>query len=112
MSTWTIEGGVPLKGEIAVSGAKNSITKLLVASLLSDQPSHFSNVPDIGDRHITQEICESVGAHFKSESAHRLQVHTAKLTRDAISTELGNRNRLAIMMCSRRPVPLDASDMR
>src|SRR3990172_3222599 len=98
MNTWTIEGGVPLKGEIAVSGAKNSVTKLLVASMLSDQPSHFANVPDIGDRHITQEICESVGTHFKSESAHRLEVHTAKLTRDAISTELGNRNRLAIMM--------------
>ncbi|MEX2144254.1 MAG: UDP-N-acetylglucosamine 1-carboxyvinyltransferase [Anaerolineales bacterium] len=98
MSTWSIDGGVPLKGEIAVSGAKNSITKLLVASLLSDQPSKFSNVPDIGDRHITQEICESVGTHFKAESAHRLKVHTPELTSNAISTELGNRNRLAIMM--------------
>lgn len=98
MSTWTIEGGLPLKGEIAVSGAKNSITKLLVASLLSEQPSHFANVPDIGDRDITQEICESVGTVFKSESAHRLEVHTPKLTSDAITTELGNRNRLAIMM--------------
>jgi len=98
MNTWTIEGGVPLKGEIAVSGAKNSVTKLLVASMLSDQPSHFANVPDIGDRHITQEICESVGTHFRSESAHRLEVHTPQITKDAISTELGSRNRLAIMM--------------
>ncbi|MEX1143366.1 MAG: UDP-N-acetylglucosamine 1-carboxyvinyltransferase [Anaerolineales bacterium] len=98
MSTWNIEGGVPLSGEIAVSGAKNSITKLLVASLLSEQPSHFANVPDIGDRHITQEICESVGSRFKSQSAHRLEVHTPTITRNAISTDLGSRNRLAIMM--------------
>ena len=98
MNTWTIEGGVPLKGEIAVSGAKNSITKLLVASLLSEQPSHFANVPDIGDRHITQEICESVGTRFKAQSAHRLEVHTPKLTKSEISPELGSRNRLAIMM--------------
>ena len=98
MDTWTIEGGVPLEGEIAVSGAKNSITKLLVASMLSEQPSHFANVPDIGDRHITQEICESVGTRFKSESAHRLEVHTPKITKNAISTELGSRNRLAIML--------------
>jgi UDP-N-acetylglucosamine 1-carboxyvinyltransferase len=97
-STWTIEGGAPLRGEIAVSGAKNSITKLLVASMLSDQPSHFANVPDIGDRHITQEMCESVGARFKSESAHRLEVHTPSFASDEISKELGNRNRLAIMM--------------
>ena len=98
MKTWVIEGGEPLRGEIPVSGAKNSITKLLVASMLSDQPSHFANVPDIGDRLITQEICESVGARFKSESAHRLEVHTPDLTSDAIGAELGSRNRLAIMM--------------
>lgn len=98
LSTWSIEGGNPLRGEIAVSGAKNSITKLLVASMLSDQPSHFANVPDIGDRTITQEMCESVGANFKSESAHRLVVHSPTISSDEISTDLGSRNRLAIMM--------------
>lgn len=98
MSTWTIEGGYPLRGEATVSGAKNSITKLLVASLLSEQPSHFANVPDIGDRLITQEMCEAVGARFKAESAHRLEVHTPTIKSDAISQDLGNRNRLAIMM--------------
>jgi UDP-N-acetylglucosamine 1-carboxyvinyltransferase len=98
MNTWTIEGGMPLKGEVNVSGAKNSITKLLVASMLSDQASVFSNVPDIGDRAITQEICESVGANFKIKSAHTLEVRTPKITSHEISKELGNRNRLAIMM--------------
>lgn len=97
-SSWIIEGGAPLRGEIAVSGAKNSITKLLVASMLSDQPSVFTNVPDIGDRHITQEMCESVGAKFTSKSAHGLQIHSPELTSDMISPELGGRNRLAIMM--------------
>ncbi|MCW5876570.1 MAG: UDP-N-acetylglucosamine 1-carboxyvinyltransferase [Anaerolineales bacterium] len=98
MTTWTIEGGAPLRGEIAVSGAKNSITKLLVASMLSEQPSHFRNVPDIGDRLITQEICGAVGAGFKNTSAHGLEVHTPEVTADEISPELGGRNRLAIMM--------------
>jgi UDP-N-acetylglucosamine 1-carboxyvinyltransferase len=98
MNTWTIEGGEPLKGEVSLSGAKNSITKLLVASLLSDKASTFRNVPDIGDRAITQEICEAVGAKFKSLSTHGLEVHTPTFTSDEISTELGNRNRLAIMM--------------
>ena len=98
LSTWKIEGGHPLKGEVAVSGAKNSITKLMAASMLSAQPSHFSNVPDIGDRDITQEICAAVGAKFKSENTHSLEIHTPNITSDAISLELGNRNRLAIMM--------------
>jgi UDP-N-acetylglucosamine 1-carboxyvinyltransferase len=98
MSTWTIEGGRPLKGEVSISGAKNSITKLLVASLLSDEPSHFTNVPDIGDRKITQEMCEAVGAKFKSENSHSLEIHTPSITSDTISQDLGNRNRLAIML--------------
>ncbi|MEX1071523.1 MAG: UDP-N-acetylglucosamine 1-carboxyvinyltransferase [Anaerolineales bacterium] len=98
MSSWLIEGGHPLRGEVSVSGAKNSITKLLVASLLSDKPSHFTNVPDIGDRTITQEMCESVGAKFKSENSHSLEIHTPTITNDTISHELGNRNRLAIML--------------
>lgn len=98
MNTWTIEGGQPLKGEISVSGAKNSITKLLVASLLSAEASRFSNVPDIGDRAITQEICESVGATFHSVSAHTLEVQAEQVTSHEIKPELGNRNRLAIMM--------------
>lgn len=98
MTSWSIEGGLPLRGEIAVSGAKNSITKLLVASMLSEQPSHFRNVPNIGDRLITQEMCEAVGAQFESPSAHGLIVHTPQITNHAISAELGGRNRLAIMM--------------
>jgi UDP-N-acetylglucosamine 1-carboxyvinyltransferase len=98
METWTIEGGQPLKGEVEVRGAKNSITKLLVASLLSDEYSHFSNVPDIGDRSITQAICEAVGASFELKGTHSLSVQTKEISSDAISKELGNRNRLAIMM--------------
>ena len=44
-----IKGGVPLMGEVAAAGAKNAMTKLLVASLLSDKRSTFFNVPDIAD---------------------------------------------------------------
>jgi UDP-N-acetylglucosamine 1-carboxyvinyltransferase len=39
-----IRGGNPLEGTIKAAGAKNSITKLLVASLLSDQQCIFTNV--------------------------------------------------------------------
>ncbi len=98
MNTWAIDGGEPLRGEISVSGAKNSITKLLVASLLSEQPSQFSNVPNIGDRNITQEMCAAVGAQFASQSGNSLQVSTPTITSNTISKELGGRNRLAIML--------------
>ncbi|MCW5873602.1 MAG: UDP-N-acetylglucosamine 1-carboxyvinyltransferase [Anaerolineales bacterium] len=98
MNTWVIDGGQPLRGEIRVSGAKNSITKLLVASILSEQPSHFSNVPNIGDRDITQEMCAAVGATFSNTNGHSLRVSTPTISSNIISQELGGRNRLAIML--------------
>src|SRR5947209_8116497 len=62
--TWTIEGGAPLRGEVRVSGAKNSITKLMVASMLTSEPCIFHNTPHIGDSQITRAICEALGAEF------------------------------------------------
>ncbi len=53
MEILKIKGGTPLVGEVKASGAKNAITKLLVASLLSDKRCTFYNVPNIGDVDVT-----------------------------------------------------------
>jgi UDP-N-acetylglucosamine 1-carboxyvinyltransferase len=53
MSFLQIQGGTPLQGEVTAAGAKNAMTKLLVASLISDKRCTFFNVPDIGDVEIT-----------------------------------------------------------
>jgi UDP-N-acetylglucosamine 1-carboxyvinyltransferase len=44
-----IEGGLPLRGETAVSGAKNSALPMLTAALLTAEPVTFSNVPELND---------------------------------------------------------------
>jgi UDP-N-acetylglucosamine 1-carboxyvinyltransferase len=44
-----IEGGVPLAGEVSISGAKNAALPLLCAALLTDQPLYLSNVPHLND---------------------------------------------------------------
>jgi UDP-N-acetylglucosamine 1-carboxyvinyltransferase len=98
MSTWTIDGGTPLRGEVQVTGAKNSITKLMVLSMLTQEPCLFSNAPQIGDSLITQKICEALGAQFTQLAPHQLQVHTPAIIANEIPLELGARNRLAIMM--------------
>ena len=53
MDVLKIRGGKPLQGNICAAGAKNAMTKLLVASLLSDKKCTFYNVPNIGDVEIT-----------------------------------------------------------
>jgi UDP-N-acetylglucosamine enolpyruvyl transferase len=78
--TWTIEGGTPLRGEVRVSGAKNSITKLMVTSMLTTEPCIFHNTPHIGDSQITRAICEALGAEFKEYPPRTLYVHTHSLS--------------------------------
>ena len=49
MEKLLIEGGMPLDGEAAISGAKNAALPLLTAALLTSEPVTFSNVPDLKD---------------------------------------------------------------
>ncbi len=44
-----ITGGVPLAGEVAMSGAKNAALPIICACLLTDEPLHLSNVPRLND---------------------------------------------------------------
>ena len=96
--TWTIEGGAPLRGEVRVSGAKNSITKLMVASMLTNEPCVFHNTPHIGDSQITRAICEALGAEFKETPPRTLHVQTSQFVSSEVPLALGTHNRLAIMM--------------
>lgn len=49
MDKLRIRGGIPLEGEIRVSGAKNAALPIMCASLLSAEPLHLSNVPKLRD---------------------------------------------------------------
>jgi len=44
-----VEGGVPLRGTVEISGAKNAAIKAIAASLLTDEPVTIENVPRIRD---------------------------------------------------------------
>ena len=49
MDRLSILGGLPLKGEVSISGAKNAALPLLTLALLTPEPVTFSNVPDLND---------------------------------------------------------------
>jgi UDP-N-acetylglucosamine 1-carboxyvinyltransferase len=57
-----VRGGRRLRGQVAVSGAKNSALKLMAASLLAPGVSVLHNVPDIQDVRTMQEVLEYLGA--------------------------------------------------
>lgn len=58
-------GGACLKGEVEVSGAKNSVLKLMAASLLAVGETTISNVPDIADVDIMADLLTRLGCTIR-----------------------------------------------
>jgi len=56
-----IVGGAALKGEVSVTGAKNSVLKLMAASLLAVGKTTIRNVPDIADVEIMSDLLTRLG---------------------------------------------------
>lgn len=65
MDSIVVEGGVPLKGEICISGAKNAALPILAATLLTDDPVELSNVPGLSDIDTLVELLRSLGAEIE-----------------------------------------------
>jgi UDP-N-acetylglucosamine 1-carboxyvinyltransferase len=59
VDTIAFRGGKPLSGSVEVRGAKNLVTKAMVAALLGDSPSVLSSVPDISDVAVVRGLLEA-----------------------------------------------------
>lgn len=94
-----IRGGKPLKGKIKAAGAKNTMTKLLVASLLSDKKCIFHNVPDIGDVAITVDFCKEIGMEVKwDKKNHIMEVCTKHIKTTYVPQRFSGANRIPILV--------------
>ena len=74
MAAIEITGGVPLHGEVWISGAKNAVLPILVASLLGDEPSVITNVPHLRDVTTTMELLGRMGAELAVDERMRIQI--------------------------------------
>lgn len=99
MEVLKIKGGTPLKGQIKAAGAKNAMTKLLVASLLSDKKCRFYNVPNIGDVEVTVDLCREIGMEVDwDKEAGIMEVITRELKTSYIPQRFSGANRIPILM--------------
>ena len=62
MDKFRIHGGVPLEGEIAISGAKNSALPALAACLLTSEPVKLQRIPPVRDIGTMQQLLQHAGA--------------------------------------------------
>lgn len=65
MDKLLIEGGLPLKGEVTVSGAKNSVLPILAATLLTDDACIIKGVPELRDTSTMLKILRSLGKNVE-----------------------------------------------
>ena len=65
MKKIVIHGGRPLKGEVTISGAKNSVVALIPATILSDDIVTLDGVPDISDVESLIDIMTIMGAKIE-----------------------------------------------
>ena len=68
MDTFIIEGGHPLNGEVAISGAKNAVLGIIPAAILCSCSIKIDNVPDIKDVNKIVAILEKMGAEIYREN--------------------------------------------
>ena len=64
----------PLQGEITVPGAKNSVLKLMAATLMADGGYELTNVPDIADVRTMAELLEAIGVRSEFVGDGRLRM--------------------------------------
>lgn len=69
MESLQIKGGVPLKGSVSVSGAKNAVLPILAATLLTKDRCVIRRVPDLSDVAFMGEILRSLGAEVEADGA-------------------------------------------
>ncbi|HXB59824.1 MAG TPA: UDP-N-acetylglucosamine 1-carboxyvinyltransferase [Candidatus Acidoferrales bacterium] len=68
MESFLIKGGVPLRGEVTISGSKNAALPIMAATLLTDEPCVVRGVPDLSDTRFMAQILKSLGAATKFEN--------------------------------------------
>lgn len=95
---YKIIGGHPLRGEITVPGAKNAINKQLVASLLTEEPCVFHNVPRILEIDTVLEMIKEVGTNYEWIGENSLRVHTPKILSSSLSQKYSGVNRIPVLM--------------
>ncbi|MCY8231316.1 UDP-N-acetylglucosamine 1-carboxyvinyltransferase [Priestia filamentosa] len=78
MEKLKIEGGHKLKGEVRISGAKNSAVALIPATILAESPVTIEGLPDISDVAILSSLIEEIGGSV-SMDAHELKINPEKM---------------------------------
>ena len=97
MDKLLIEGGAVLRGEVAISGAKNAALPILCAALLSAEPLELSNVPELNDIATMLRLLEEMGVKIQRDD-HRVTLDASQISNPVASYERVKTMRASILV--------------
>lgn len=95
MQVIRVEGGHRLSGTVQVEGAKNSVLKLMAASVMTPGTYRITRVPNISDVSVMRQVLEVLGAKVVRED-HTLVIDTTSVDKYETPYELVNKMRASI----------------
>lgn len=98
MQRFIIEGGIPLKGQVQISGAKNAALKMIAASLLTSEEVILEGVPRIEDVGEDLEILKNIGVKVTLLGEHTLSLKADEVFSSEIPHSLGVKSRSSVIM--------------
>ncbi len=93
MDKFIIKGGIPLKGEVRISGAKNAAVAIIPAAILARDVCVIDNVPSISDVEVALEILSYMGAEIKRLGKSRIQIDSSRITDGVVPYDLARSTR-------------------
>lgn len=98
MEKLVIRGGKPLEGTVRVSGAKNAVLPIIVASMLGTTESVLTEIPKLDDVHTVCEVISSLGVHISQPEEGTLVIDASQLTSTAAPYDLVRRMRASFLV--------------
>ena len=98
MDKLQVGGGVPLEGEVRVSGAKNAALPILAATLLASEPVAIGNVPHLQDVTTMIELLGRMGATVTVDERMNVEVDASTLRQPVAPYDLVKTMRASILV--------------
>ena len=97
MSSYIIEGGKKLQGEVKISGSKNASLPIIAASILNGKRTTLYNVPNIEDTKTTLEILKVLGCKVKIAN-NKIQIDSSGIKTHEIPDKLMRELRSSVIL--------------
>jgi UDP-N-acetylglucosamine 1-carboxyvinyltransferase len=98
MDKLVIEGGLPLRGEARMSGAKNAALPLMCAALLTDEPLHLANAPHLRDVSTMIRLLAGMGVEASLDDKLGIVLRAAKIDAPVAEYDMVKTMRASILV--------------